>query len=380
MQIKSKRILKELHDKDLDTSAFHHHNLSPEQLAGNIEYFIGTAQIPLGIVGPININGDYAQGSYYAPLATTEGSLVSSYRRGVQALNRAGGVTAKLIHDGMKVTPVYYTTNLVESCELAQWLQQALPALQDIAQHVSTHCHLTKLHPKVFGNRVFVTYEFTTGDAMGLNITNMACDLISQYIEKHFGCHYMLRSNLSSDKKASSHGFQTQYGKSVQVEATLPKNVLRRFFRTDAHSIATRYKTSELAAIQSGMIGSNLQLANGLAAIFIATGQDVAQIVNASLGHLSIEEAPDNALYLNLSLPCLPIATVGGGTGLPTQRACLELMDCAGSGKVNRLAEIITATLLGGELSLAAAMVAGDFITAHTASNHAIRHKQKSDN
>lgn len=377
MQNKSNRIKNELHNKGFTTNAFEHHTLTAEQLAGNIEYFIGTAQLPLGIVGPVNVHGDHAQGSFYVPFATTEGSLVSSYRRGVQALNRSGGVTAKIISDGMKVTPVYYTKGLAESCELTQWLTHILPDLQTIAQSVSRHCHLIKISPNVFGHRVFVTYEFTTGDAMGLNITNMACDLISQFIQENFGCRYMLRSNLSSDKKASSLGFQAQYGKSVQVEATVPKTVLSRFFRTEAQHMVERYKTSELAAIKSGMIGNNLQLANGLAAMFIATGQDVAQVVNASLGHLNIEQAPDEGLYLNLSLPCLPVATVGGGTGLSTQVACLELMECAGSGKVHKLTEIMAATLLGGELSLAAAMVAGDFITAHSANNHAIRHKQQ---
>ena len=339
---------------------------TPEEVRGSVENLVGAVHVPLGIAGPIRVNGVYADGSYHVPFATTEGTLVSTYQYGMRAIDEAGGANTYVVADALDITPCFILRDTRSALALAQWLRTHLEELTAIAAETTAHGHLTDVRPHVFGRRVFAQCVFDTGDAMGMNMTNLAVDRVCARVREAVDCerHY-LRCNYSSDKKAAAIALFRPYGKEVAVDVTLPGDVVRQHLGVDPHELMECSATGRLGSMQAGALGVNAHFANGLAAIYIACGQDVAQVVNASIGFLDMELLDDDRLYVAARLPNLVVGTVGGGTSLPTQRECLELMDCRGDGTARRFAEIVAATLIAGELGILAALADGRFIAAH---------------
>jgi len=349
-------------------------SLHPERLTGNIENLIGVTQIPLGIAGPLQINGDFANGLFYIPMATTEGSLVDSYTRAMMVCSMAGGIKTKVLKDEMHITPVFLTDNVDKAVEIRAFINDHFDDIKKVAEETTSHGKLLHINTRIFNRELFVKFTFFTGDAMGLNMINISTNFACHYIAEHFNkIKFLLRSNLSSDKKASFINIINGYGKRVYAECTLSAAMLKRYFKTDANTITTGYKIANYSQMQNGSVGLNQHFANGLAALFIATGQDVAQIVNGACGWAISEVTEDNSLLVSATIPNLLIGTVGGGTKVPCQREALDIIGCYGSGKSKKFAEIIAATILAGEISLAAAMVHGDFIMAHQKKNDEIK-------
>jgi hydroxymethylglutaryl-CoA reductase (NADPH) len=343
-----------------------HTAFTPEQTRGNIENLVGAAQVPLGIAGPIRVNGDYAQGSYYVPFATTEGTLVSTYQYGMRAITEAGGANAHVLADSLDITPCFILAGAREAISFAGWLQDHLPELRTVVAETTTHGHLVDLHAHVFGRRVFAQFVFSTGDAMGMNMVNIAVDDVCRHVMEATACErYYLRCNYSSDKKPAAINLFGAYGKEVAIDMTLPAGVVEAHLGVSVGELLEFAATGRLGIMQAGALGANAHFANGLAAIFIACGQDVAQIVNASIGFLDMEQIGDGDLYVAARLPNLVVATVGGGTSLPTQMECLALLGCGGDGTARKFAEIVGATLVAGDLAICAALANGRFIDAH---------------
>jgi hydroxymethylglutaryl-CoA reductase (NADPH) len=341
-------------------------SFAPEQVRGNIENLVGAAHVPLGIAGPIRVNGEHAQGSYYVPFATTEGTLVSTYQYGMRAITEAGGANAYVVADSLDITPCFVLGDAGEAIAFAQWLHDHLPELKRVAEQTTAHGRLVDLDTRVFGRRVFARFAFTTGDAMGMNMVNIAVDAACRRAVELTRCErFYLRCNYSSDKKPAAINLMRPYGKEVVVDLTLPAAVVQTYLGASAHEILDFLMAGRQGAMQAGALGMNAHFANGLAAVFIACGQDVAQVVNASIGFVDAELAGDDGLYVYARLPNLVVATVGGGTGLPTQRECLALLGCAGDGMAPKFAEIVAATLVAGEIAIAAALANGRFIEAH---------------
>ena len=351
-----------------------HHSLNPEHLAGNVENFIGVTQVPLGIAGPLLVNGDYAKGVFYIPMATTEGSLIDSYTRAMVISSLAGGIKAKILQDVMHITPAFFCLTIEKAIELESWIKKNFSKIKKKAEETTSHGKLIGIETKIFTRKLFVKFEFTTGDAMGLNMVNISTYNACKYVSEEFGdMKFILRSNLSSDKKASFINSFNGYGKTVYAEVILPDSTLRRYLKTDAKTIIEGWRIANYSQMQGGTIGLNQHFANGLAAMFIAMGQDVAQIVNGAVGWSVPEIAEDKSLVASITIPNLLIGTVGGGTKVGCQKEALDMIGCYGAGKSKKLAEIIAAAILAGELSLAAAMVHGDFIIAHRKKNREIK-------
>jgi hydroxymethylglutaryl-CoA reductase (NADPH) len=339
---------------------------APEQVRGNIENLVGAAHVPLGIAGPIRVNGEHAQGSYYVPFATTEGTLVATYQYGMRAITEAGGANAYVVADSLDITPCFVLANAGEALALANWLHEHLEELRRVAEQTTAHGRLVELDTRVLGRRVFARFVFTTGDAMGMNMVNIAVDAACRHAVALTGCErYYLRCNYSSDKKPAAINLMRPYGKEVVIDATLPAAVVQTYLGVSTHEMLDFVTAGRQGAMQAGALGMNAHFANGLAAIFIACGQDVAQVVNASIGFADVELAGDDDLYVFARVPNLVVGTVGGGTSLPTQHECLALLDCAGDGAAPKFAEIVAATLVAGEIAIAAALANGRFIEAH---------------
>ena len=338
------------------------------ELAGNIENFIGMATVPVGLAGPLLINGTAATGDYYVPLATTEGALVASYNRGMKACRRAGGITAVCTTEGVQRSPFFKFRNIGEAGLFIKWVHDRTACLEELVGQTSRYARLTDMRTNLEGNNVILTFVYHTGDAAGQNMVTLCTDRICQYIVANACVQpqtWYIESNLAGDKKATALSFTSVRGKKVTSEVCLPAAVVRQVLRTTPERMAAYWQASTLAVVQSGAIGAQGHVANGLTALFIACGQDVACISESAVGITRMELTTEGDLYAAVTLPSLIVGTVGGGTGLPTQRECLELLDCYGAGKARRFAEICGATALAGELSIAAAMAADHFTRAH---------------
>ena len=344
-------------------------SFEPSLVQGNCEHFTGVAQVPIGFAGPIDIHGEHAQGQFLIPLATTEGTLVASYNRGIQLINQSGGVTCTILDDLMQRAPVFEFENARGARDLKRWLEQHQ---DEVAQHAEATSSIVKLHSidtYLSNNFAFPRFNFTTGDAAGQNMvskaTYAACYWIFEHYKEHPIKHFYLEANLATDKKASQMNLMRTRGKRVVAECTVKREVLVEKMRVYPEQLFHHSQISNVASMLSGANNNGLHAANALTAIFIATGQDVANIAEASMGILYSQLTEQKDLYVSITLPSLIVATYGGGTGLATQKECLEIMGCYGKGKVEKFAEIVAGVVLAGEISLAAAISSSDWVSSH---------------
>ncbi len=340
----------------------------------NIENMIGAIQIPLGYAGPLKINGEYANGEYYIPLATTEGALVASVNRGCSIISKCGGATVRVIGDKMTRAPVFTTESVIHALKLKNWIEENFQKIKEIAETTTRHGKLISISPiLIVGKEIYPRFTYSTGDAMGMNMVTIATEKACEYIEKQFKkdenitvSMVALSGNVCTDKKPSGINLIEGRGKSVVAEVYLTNEQIEKYLKTTAKSIekVNMYKNLVGSAISNSM-GFNAHYANIVGALFLATGQDEAHIVEGSLG-ITTAESNENGVYFSITLPDLPIGTVGGGTRVETQKQCLDLIGCVGGDKALKLAEIIGATVLAGELSLIGALASGHLAKAHS--------------
>ncbi len=349
-----------------DISHIAHYSINPDDLKSRIENMVGAAQVPLGIAGPLKVNGEHAQGMFYVPLATNEGTLVETYQRGMFAITKAGGANVRVLNDSLSFSPIFILKSLADVSPFIEWVASHFEGIKSAAESTTNHGKLLKIVPYVMGRKVILDFRYFTGDAMGLNMVSIATGKACEYIMNHsHATHYYLASNLSSDKKASFFNYINGYGKEVAVEVTFPRDVMLKYVGTTPEAIQDIWYVAFLGAQQAGMVSLNCHFANALGAIYTACGQDVAQIVNSSVGTTLCEITEEGDLRMSLKLPNIIVGTVGGGTTVGTARECLELLGCTGANKAKKFAEIIGATLLAGEITLMSAIVGGSFIKAH---------------
>lgn len=336
------------------------------QMRGNVENPIGTVQMPLGIAGPLRIDGEHARGLFYVPLATTEGALVRSYERGMITLTRAGGVTARVLRDENRIAPVFLCDSVADAVTFADRVSRDVDAIRADAESTTSHGRLLGIACRPAGRDVIVEFRYYTADAQGMNMITKATDRACRGIVERCGARrFYLFSGLSSEKRASGALLAGGKGKTVTAGARIPAAILHSHLRVTAARIADEWRRSVLGHVHAGAIGFNAQYANGLAALFVACGQDVANVANAAVGVTELEAIDDGDLEVSVTLPSLTVATVGGGTALGTSRECLAILGCSGAGHAPKLAEITAATLLAGEISMAAAIASGEFAQAH---------------
>jgi hydroxymethylglutaryl-CoA reductase (NADPH) len=334
----------------------------------NIENFIGMTRLPLGLAGPLRVNGLFAQGDYYLPLATTEAALVASYHRGACLLSQAGGCSAMLLAEGVTRSPGFAFVNARQAGLFAAWVVEHMDDIRVAAQSTTRHGTLEDLRITIEGNHIYLLLEFRTGDASGQNMatiaTEAACALIMEQTPVKPD-YYFVEANMSGDKKASAQSFLTVRGKKVTAEAILSAELVEQMLHTTPGRMSDYWRMSAMGGVLSGTIGVQGHYANGLAALYIACGQDAACIAESAVGVTRFEVRSDGALYAAVTLPNLMVGTVGGGTALPSQRACLELMGLYGEGHARALAEVCAGMALAGELSIIGALAAGEFTRAH---------------
>ncbi|MDR1820174.1 MAG: hydroxymethylglutaryl-CoA reductase (NADPH) [Methanobrevibacter sp.] len=333
----------------------------------NIENPIGAVQIPIGIAGPLKINGEYAKGEFYIPIATSEGALVASINRGCSVITLAKGVNTLIIDDKMTRAPVIRTESIQKSYEIKNWIENNFLKLKKIAETTTQHGKLIKVDPiLIAGNYVYPRFNYSTGDSMGMNMVTIATEKALELLENETSGEVIsLSGNACVDKKPSNINLIEGRGKSLIADILIPKEIVHNKLKTTAKSIEKVNTIKNLiGSAVSGSMGFNAHYANIIAGLFLATGQDVAHVVEGSLG-ITTAENRNGDLYFSVTIPDLPIATVGGGTSLETSEESLKILDCHGTGKVEKLAEIMAATVLGGELSLISALSSGHLAKAH---------------
>ncbi|GLR73369.1 hydroxymethylglutaryl-CoA reductase [Aliivibrio sifiae] len=334
----------------------------------NIEHFIGTVKVPVGLAGPLRVNGLFANDDYLVPLATTEAALVASYNRGAQLLTASGGASAMLLNEGVTRTPAFAFYGLTEAGQFVAWAVTQYDTFKQLAEATTSHGKLSDINISIEGNHVYLVFEFLTGDASGQNMVTIATNAIFEFIMDNSPItpeNAYLDGNLSGDKKASSQSLRSVRGKKVTAEAHIPADLVKKYLHTTPEKMMQFTQMSTVGATLSGTIGINAHYANALAALYIACGQDAACVAESAIGMTRIEVDRNGDLYASVTLPNLMVGTVGGGTGLPSQKACLELMGLRGSGKSQALAEVCAALCLAGELSIVGAFCAGHFSRAH---------------
>ncbi|MCO6449799.1 MAG: hydroxymethylglutaryl-CoA reductase [Caldilineales bacterium] len=343
------------------------YSFDPHTTRGNIENFAGVAQVPLGFAGPILINGEHAQGEFIVPMATSEGTLVASYNRGMKILNLSGGVACSVVGDAMQRAPVFVFENAREAREFVAWVVENFAQIKEEAEATSSVAKLDYIDPYLASKFAYLRFNFTTGDAAGQNMVGRATFAASSWILDNYSGikHFYLESNLATDKKASQVNIMHTRGKRVTAEAVVKRDVLIQHMRVEPESLFYHYGVANIGGILSSVNNNGLHSANGITAMFIATGQDVANVAESSAGIIYTELTPDKDLYMSITIPSLIVATHGGGTGLATQRECLEILGCVGKGKVRKFAEIVAAVVLAGEISLASAISSSDWVSSH---------------
>ncbi len=338
-----------------------------ETYSGNIENFIGTVKVPVGVIGPMRLNGLNATGDFFVPLATTEAALVASYGRGAMAASKAGGINTAVLYEGVMRTPAFRFKNIIDSGLFVAWVVDEAERLKAVAESTTRHGKLLLIEPMIDGNVVFLICRYTTGDASGQNMvtiaTNALCDAIAESCPIEIERWY-IEGNFSGDKKASFLGMVTGRGRKVTASVTLSAEVVEKYLGTTVKDMLDYGKIANLGAHLSGQFGAQAHYANALAALYIATGQDAACVSESAMGFTRMEREDDD-LFCSVTMPNILVGSVGGGTGLPSQTAALNIMGLKGAGHGAALAEVAAATCLCGEISIVAAIASGDFTRAH---------------
>jgi len=343
------------------------YSFDPAILPGNIENFIGVAQVPIGIAGPLQINGEYAHGDFFVPLATTEGTLVASYNRGMRLLTECGGVKTTIVEQSMQRAPVFLSADATAAREFGRWVARHIDSIRAAAEATTRCGKLIDIGQYQVGPLRYLRFNYTTRDAAGQNMTGKATLAACEWILREYPgtVRYILSGGIDTDKKHSQINMLLTRGRRVVAEAVLRRELLREIMGVEPQDLFFARQVTLAGAFLAGAANNGAHAANGLAALFIATGQDAANIAESHAG-ITYSQLLDNGdYYWSITLPSLIVATCGGGTGLATQRQCLEMLDCWGTGKANKFAEICAATVLAGETSLASAVLHGDWVPSH---------------
>jgi hydroxymethylglutaryl-CoA reductase (NADPH) len=343
------------------------YSLDPATVQGNVENFLGVAQVPIGLAGPLQIDGEHARGEFYIPLATTEGTLVASYNRGMRLLSESGGVRTTVVEEHMQRAPVFVLDDALAAREFGEWVDEHFADIKAAAESTTRSGKLSYVGQYSIGPLRYLRFNYTTGDAAGQNMTGKATLVACEWIKANHPDHprYILSGNIDTDKKHSRINMLLTRGKRVVAEATIDKDALKRLMNVDTETLFWARQIQMAGSFLVGSANNGAHAANGLTAMFIATGQDVANVSEAHAGVSYTQLLPDGNYYWSITLPALIVASYGGGTGLATQRECLEMLGCYGSGNVHKFAEICAAVVLAGETSLSSAVLAGDWVTSH---------------
>lgn len=339
-----------------------------EVYRNNIEGYIGTVSVPVGIAGPLRIHGMGGTREYKIPLATTEAALVASYSRGAGIITRAGGCNVRVVDEGVSRTPMFAFGSVVDAAQFAAFINANISRMKEVVPHITRYGRLKSVRTVIEGNHVYVDLRYSTGDASGQNMVTFASDAICKCILEHSPVaprYWFLEANLSGDKKATSQSLADVRGKRVIADIVLPREIVCRRLHTTPERMVEYWYGGALGGVLSGTTGVQGHFANGLAALYLACGQDVACVAESATGLTRMEMTGNGDLYVSVTLPNVMVGTVGGGTALPGAKACLDIMGLSGAGHSTALAEVCAGIVLAGEVSIIGAFCSGDFASAH---------------
>jgi len=332
------------------------------------EHFIGMLALPIGVAGPLRVHGQHAQGDYQVPLATTEPALVASYTRGARLITEAGGCNALLLDAGITRSPGFVFDGMHQACGFVAWVRTVRRELELIVGTHSRHGRLIGIDASVEGNHVYLDLRFGTGGVAAQDEVTFATEALCRHLLAHAPVRprqHFMAANHGGDKQTCARSLSAVHGKRVAAEVTLPAALVQRRLQVDAQSLCDYWRMAAIGGVLPGTIGVRGHYANGLAALYLACGQDVACVAESAIGVTLLELDARGDLYAAVTLPDIIVGTVGGGAGLPSQRACLELLGLAGPGHANALAEVCAALALAGELSIIGSICAHEFAAAH---------------
>lgn len=333
------------------------YSFDPQAMSGNIENLFGVVQVPVGLAGPLLVDGEHAQGEFYVPMATIEGTMLASYNRGMKVIRESGGVRTTVCGEAMQRAPCFVFRDAREARDFEQWLMANFEPIREVAESTTSIGKLQEIEHYIAHNMVFTRFDYTTGDAAGQNMTSRAtfaaCEWIRQQVP-HMR-HYLLSGNFDTEKRTSSVNSLKGRGRRVTAEITVPRDVLQRNLRVTPEAMHYGQGITTIASFLTHSSNNAAHPANGLAALYLATGQDIANIGESNQCTVYTRVTRDGDYFFSVTLPALILATHGGGTNLPTQRECLEILGCHGKGKALKLAEIAAGLVVAGELSLGAA-------------------------
>ncbi|HPF15052.1 MAG TPA: hydroxymethylglutaryl-CoA reductase [Planctomycetota bacterium] len=341
--------------------------LAPAEARGNVENLIGFMQIPLGIAGPLCVHTSSGWREVYVPMATSEGAMVASYSRGMRLLKDAGGARARVLTEGLSQHPMLLYADGATAQRGGEWARHQYAELAEIVVGLSQHGRLRQIVPQVIGRRLILRLVFETGDAIGINMASLAADRIARRVMEQTSAEQYFVHGQDVEKRANARAQVEGRGRYTLAEITIPRDVLEGVMRVTPEQMVDIHRSYCVGFAQLGTQNWAVQIANGLAAVFLACGQDVAYLTESATGWLDLEVDTRGNLYAALTLPSLIVGTVGGGTGLSSASECLDILGCRGAGKVQIFAELLAATALAGDLSLMAAFCAHEFVAAHEA-------------
>lgn len=328
-----------------------------DAMAGNIENMFGVVQVPIGLAGPLLIDGEHAKGEFYVPMATVEGTMLASYNRGMKVIRESGGVMTTVAGEAMQRAPCFVFRNARDARDFEHWLTENFEAIKAVAETTTSVGKLVEIEHYNAHQFIYTRFDYTTGDAAGQNMTSRATFVACEWIRENYPAlkHYLLSGNFDTEKRTSAVNSLKGRGRRVTAEITVPRDVLERNLRITPEAMHYGQGITTLASFLSHSSNNAAHPANGLAALYLATGQDIANIGESNQCTVYNRVTREGDYFFSITLPALILATYGGGTNLPTQRECLEIMDCHGTGKAYKLAEIAAGLVVAGELSLGAA-------------------------
>ncbi|XP_041042594.1 3-hydroxy-3-methylglutaryl-CoA reductase a isoform X1 [Carcharodon carcharias] len=343
------------------------------------ENIIGYMPIPVGVAGPLYLN----EKEFQVPMATTEGCLVASTNRGCRAICLGGGARSRVLADGMTRGPVVRLPTACEAAEVKAWLDSpdGFQIMKEMFDSTSRFARLEKLQIGLAGRNLYIRFQSKTGDAMGMNMISKGTEKALSRLQEEFPSMRVLAvsGNYCTDKKPAAINWIEGRGKSIVCEAVIPAKVVREVLKTSTESLVEVNISKNLvgSAMAGSLGGYNAHAANIVTAIYIACGQDPAQNVSSSNCITLMESTgvSNEDLYISCTMPSIEVGTVGGGTNLPPQQTCLQMLGVQGASRefpgenARQLAEIVCGTVMAGELSLMAALAAGHLVKSHMIHN-----------
>lgn len=337
--------------------------------APNIENYIGTARVPVGLAGPVDVLGEHAKGTFHIPMATTEGTLVASTSRGMKVINESGGIHVRVVRNGgVQRSPVFEFSSIDDAKRFASELSEDWQWLTPIMESTTSHGKLMDIRCWQMGSRVTVRMTMDPGDASGQNMVSISSQKAAEALLKKYPevKNLLMAGGLSGEKVPANVNMLLGRGKGVTASVSIPADVMSRITRSDIADMPRLHQTYSNFATWGGNRNTHHSLPNAASAVFIATGQDVATLPECCQAQNLLDyDTQSRTLHWELHIPSLTVGTVGGGTGLPTQNECLQIMECAGSGKVDKFAELCAVASLANEISFWGAICSNEWIKAH---------------